>query len=160
MYSVSDKYLETFRKGVTFDRIKGRIWLKNGDILTVDDSFLVRNKLSITRRACKGELDIGTFNKAEMRISVYDDNAYDNEYAGARIILAYELAVDKTESGDYVFESVPLGTFYVDGKQSKRKRNELSLVAYDKASFFDVAIPDTIRNAAYANLYEIGRAHV
>ena len=70
-------------------------------------------------------------------------------------MLAYELAVGKTESGDYVFESVPLGTFYVDGKQSKRKRNELSLVAYDKASFFDVAITDTIRNAAYANLYEL-----
>lgn len=155
MYNVSDKYLEAFRKGVAFDRIRGRIWLKNGDILTVDDSFLVRNKLSITRRVCKGELDIGTFNKAEMRISVYDDNAYDNEYAGARIILAYELAVDKTESGDYVFESVPLGTFYVDGKQSKRVRNELSLVAYDKSSFFDVAIPDTIRSANYANIYEL-----
>lgn len=155
MYNVSDKYLEAFRKGVTFDRIRGRIWLKSGDILTVDDSFLVRNKLSITRRVSKGELDIGTFNKAEMRISVYDDNAYDNEYAGARIMLAYELAVDKTESGDYVFESVPLGTFYVDGKQSKRKRNELSLVAYDKASFFDVAITDSIRNAKYANLYEL-----
>lgn len=138
MYSVSSDYLKAFRKTNRVDRVSGYIYLTDGTGITISDSIIVRNKLSITRKICGTQFEIGTFNAAEICMTITADNAYNLNWNNARINISYELRTAVAEDGTETWETVPLGFFRVDGQQTKRVGNTVTLFGYDSASAFDV----------------------
>lgn len=139
MYPVSDEYIAAMKAPVRRDKITGAIKLRDGTIFPIDDSVIAQNSLSITRSVCTSKFDIGTVNCAEMKLTIFDDSANDNEYGGAQINLKYSLCTDWEND---VWESVQLPPFWVDRTQVTRKRSKLTIKAYDALSKLDVAMPD------------------
>ncbi len=122
--------------------IQGKITLKNGTELEINEGMLVRDGLSFSMSTSSGgRFDIGTFNAAELRISIYDEEAAGHEFDAAVITL-----FDADESGENVS---PLGTYYTDGTKTDRRSRFVKLTAYDAATLFDVEIDDSSRAAEY-----------
>ncbi len=139
MYSVSEDYKEAIRQRVVNDRIAGSITLSDGTKLTISDRSLVKNSLKISHELCD-DYRIGTFHIGCLQIAVFDDNALLRDFSGARIEPVYEI---ETAKG---WESVPMGIYYADGNSVRRKRNTVSLTAYDCGCFFDQVIPEERRS--------------
>ena len=139
MYAVSDEYIAAMRAPVRRDKVTGHIKLRDGTVLPIDDSKIIQNKFTVIRKVCGSKFDTGTANCAEMNITLFDESAYGNEYGGALVKLTYSLCVNTAEDK---WESVPFPPFWADGKQVTRKRNMLTIKAYDGMSKLDVAMPD------------------
>lgn len=149
MYPVSDKYIAARRAAFREERITGGIKLKDGTIIAVDDSVLVQGSLSITSKVCTNDrFDIGSANCSVMSLKIKDKNAYDHEFGGALIKLTYGIVVETAEDGTKIWESVPLPPFFVgassDSDSCVRKRDMVTLKAYDTMSLLDINFPDTI----------------
>lgn len=149
MYPVSDKYIAARRAAFREERITGGIKLKDGTIIAVDDSVLVQGSLSITSKVCTNDrFDIGSANCSVMSLKIKDKNAYDHEFGGALIKLTYGIVVETAEDGTKTWESVPLPPFFVgassDSDSCVRKRDMVTLKAYDTMSLLDINFPDTI----------------
>ena len=149
MYPVSDKYIAARRAAFREERITGGIKLKDGTIITVDDSVLVQGSLSITSKVCTNDrFDIGSANCSVMSLKIKDKNAYDHEFGGALIKLTYGIVVETAEDGTKTWESVPLPPFFVGASSESdscvRKRDMVTLKAYDTMSLLDINFPDTI----------------
>lgn len=149
MYPVSDKYIAARRAAFKEERITGGIKLKDGTIIAVDDSVLVQGSLSITSKVCTNDkFDIGTANCSVMSLKIRDKNAYDHEFGGALVKLTYGIVVETAEDGTKTWESVPLPPFFVgassDSDSCVRKRDMVTLKAYDTMSLLDINFPDTI----------------
>ena len=138
MYSVSEDYKRAIREKVVSDRIGGSIVLSDGASLTISDRNLVKNSLKISHELCD-DYRIGTFHIGCLQIAVFDDNALLRDFSGARIEPVYEI---ETAKG---WERVPMGIYYTDGNSVRRKRNTVSLTAYDCGCFFDRVIPEERR---------------
>lgn len=118
--------------------IQGTITLKNGTEIEINDDVLVRDGLSFSMSTSTGgRFDIGTFNAAELKISIYDEEAAGHEFDAAIISLS-----ETDESGE---NTSKLGTYYVDGTKTDRRNKLVKLVAYDAATRFDVEIEDKYR---------------
>lgn len=118
--------------------IQGKITLKNGTEIEINENVLVRDGLSFSMSTSSGgRFDIGTFNAAELKISIYDEEAAGHEFDTAVISLS---EVDESEEN-----ASPLGTYYVDGTKTDRRNKFVKLVAYDAAVLFDVEIDDTYK---------------
>lgn len=139
MFPVSDAYLAAMRSPVITDKVYGWIKMKSGEIIEITDEMIQQGSLVITRSTCGSQFDIGTFNAAQMSITLFDDAAYDREYGGAVVILRYSVLTDKVSD---TWEDVPLGTFYIDGQVTVRKGGRVTLKAYDYTSNFDIQLPD------------------
>lgn len=149
MYPVSDKYIAARRAAFREERITGGIKLKDGTIIAVDDSVLVQGSLSITSKVCTNDrFDIGSANCSVMSLKIKDKDAYDHEFGGALIKLTYGIVVETAEDGTKTWESVPLPPFFVgassDSDSCVRKRDMVTLKAYDTMSLLDINFPDTI----------------
>lgn len=149
MYPVSDKYIAARRAAFKEERITGGIKLKDGTIIAVDDSVLVQGSLSITSKVCTNDkFDIGTANCSVMSLKIRDKNAYDHEFGGALVKLTYGIVVETAEDGTKTWESVPLPPFFVGASSESdscvRKRDMVTLKAYDTMSLLDINFPDTI----------------
>lgn len=149
MYPVSDKYIAARRAAFKEERITGGIKLKDGTKIAVDDSVLVQGSLSITSKVCTNDrFDIGSANCSVMSLKIKDKNAYDHEFGGALIKLTYGIVVETAEDGTKTWESVPLPPFFVgassDSDSCVRKRDMVTLKAYDTMSLLDINFPDTI----------------
>lgn len=149
MYPVSDKYIAARRAAFKEERITGGIKLKDGTIIAVDDSVLVQGSLSITSKVCTNDkFDIGSANCSVMSLKIKNKNAYDHEFGGALIKLTYGIVVETAEDGTKTWESVPLPPFFVgassDSDSCVRKRDMVTLKAYDTMSLLDINFPDTI----------------
>lgn len=149
MYPVSDKYIAARRAAFREERITGGIKLKDGTIIAVDDSVLVQGSLSITSKVCTNDrFDIGSANCSVMSLKIKDKNAYDHEFGGALIKLTYGIVVETAEDGTKTWESVPLPPFFVGASSESdscvRKRDMVTLKAYDTMSLLDINFPDTI----------------
>lgn len=115
--------------------IQGKITLKSGTEIEINDDALVRDGLSFSMSTSSGgRFDIGTFNAAELKISIYDDEAKDHEFDAA-VISLYET----DEDGENPYK---LGTYYVDGTKTDRRNKLVKLVAYDAATLFDIEIDE------------------
>ncbi len=139
MYTVSEAYRNALTEKVINDKIEGNVVLSDGTEIEITDSNLVKNSLKITHELC-GEYKIGTFNLGCMKIGFFDDEWLLRDYSGAKITLNYKI---ETTSG---WESVPLGIYIVDGQSVKRRRNTISLIAYDYGILFDCTLSDTLRS--------------
>lgn len=143
MFGVSDEYIAAMQSGIRIDKVYGRIFLKDGTKIDVDDSMIVQKSLSTNRRVFSGtSFDLGTFDASSMKISLRDKDALSHDYAGAAIVLRYSVAVAKNENGEREWEDVPLGVYYVDGQTTSRIGSVVHLKAYDSAAKFDVVRPD------------------
>ncbi len=138
MYSVSAEYIAALRKPYRIDKIEGTITLNGGTVIAITDDVIVRNKLSITRKVCGSSFDVGTFNAAELAITIKDSSAYEHNYHRARVSLTYSIRTAVAEDGGEVWESVPLGVFWVDGQQTTRVKDVVYLRAYDRTLNFDI----------------------
>ncbi|MBE6890038.1 MAG: hypothetical protein E7485_08510 [Ruminococcaceae bacterium] len=138
MYSVSAEYIAALRKPYRVDKVEGTITLYGGTVIAITDDVIVRNKLSITRKVCGSSFDVGTFNAAELAITIKDSSAYEHNYHRARVSLTYSIRTAVTEDGGEVWESVPLGVFWVDGQQTTRVKDVVYLRAYDRTLNFDI----------------------
>ena len=118
--------------------IQGKITLKNGAEIEITEDILVRDGLSFSMStSSSGRFDIGTFNAAELKISIYDEEAAGHEFDAAIISLS-----EVDESGE---NSEPLGTYYVDGTKTDRRNKLVKLVAYDAATLFDIEIDEEFK---------------
>ncbi|MGN1109923.1 MAG: hypothetical protein ACI4RK_11140 [Oscillospiraceae bacterium] len=145
MYPVSDAYLAARRSRVREERITGGIKLKDGTVITVDDTVIIQNSLSISKKVCSSsKFDIGTMNCSVLEMKLIDDSAYDHEFGGALIKLTYGLVTGVDEDGNKVWEEVPLPPFIADGREITRKWNVVSITAYDYISLLNIDYPDTI----------------
>lgn len=161
MYPVSDAYLAARRSRVREERITGGIKLKDGTIIAVDDSVIIQNSLSVSKKVCSSsKFDIGTVNCSVLEMKLVDDSAYDHEFGGALIRLKYGIVTGVDEDGNKVWEEVPLPPFFADGSEVTRKWNVITITAYDPISLLNMDYPDTIPTTSlYAALeYVCARA--
>lgn len=115
--------------------IQGKITLKNGTEIEINDGIIIRDGLSFSMSTSSGgQFDIGTFNASELKISIYDEEAAGHEFDAAVISLS---ETEENENGEGSFS---LGTYYVDGTKTDRRNKFVKLVAYDAATLFDVEI--------------------
>ncbi len=139
MYSVSESYKKALLEKHITDTVSGTAELKDGTVLTLDDNTIVTGSLRITHELCE-DYKVGTFNLGSLNIGFFDDNALGRDFSGAKIVLTYRI---ETEEG---WESVPLGIFIADGQSVIRRRNTVTLTAYDYGILFDCTLGVTIRN--------------
>lgn len=139
MYSVSESYKNALLQKHITDMVEGTAVLKDGTVIELDDSTIVNGSLKITHELCD-DFKVGTFNLGSMRIGFFDDNALGRDFSGAKITLTYKI---KTEAG---WESVPLGIFIADGQTVIRRRNTVTLTAYDYGILFDCNLGVTLSN--------------
>lgn len=90
MYPVSDSYKNALLQKHITDTVSGKIVLKNGTEITLNDSTIVTGSLRISHELCD-DYRIGTFNLGSMNIGFFDDNALGRDFSGARITLDYKL---------------------------------------------------------------------
>ncbi len=139
MYSVSESYKEALLQKHITDTVEGTAVLKDGTVIELDDSTIVNGSLKITHELCD-DYRVGTFNLGSMRIGFFDDNALGRDFSGAKITLTYKI---KTDAG---WERVPLGIFIADGQTVIRRRNTVTLTAYDYGILFDCNLGVTLSN--------------
>ncbi|MGN0577290.1 MAG: hypothetical protein ACI4J4_01585, partial [Ruminiclostridium sp.] len=145
MYEVSEAYLTALKEKAVKDSISGSITLTDGTVIEIDDSVLVQNTLKITKELCSDSYRIGTFNLSCLKLTIYDDNALGRDYSGAKISLSYKLFLGQDFSAS---EAVPLGVFTVEGQSVVRRKNRVSLTAYDNGIFFDVEPSESIKSSS------------
>ncbi|MGN0618276.1 MAG: hypothetical protein ACI4J7_04565 [Ruminiclostridium sp.] len=147
MYEVSGNYLAALKEKAVKDSISGTITLTDGTVIEIDDSIIVQNTLKITKELCSDSYRIGTFNLSCLKLTIYDDNALGRDYSGAKISLSYKLFLGQDFSAS---EAVPLGIFTVEGQSVVRRKNRVTLTAYDNGIFFDVEPSESIRSSSYS----------
>ena len=146
MYEVSEAYLTALKEKAVKDSISGSITLSDGTNIEVNDSVLLKNSLKITKELCSDNYRIGTFNLGCLKMTIYDDNALGRDYSGAKISLSYKLFTGQNFSAA---EAVPLGVFTVEGQSVVRRKNRVTLTAYDNGIFFDIEPSESIKSSSY-----------
>lgn len=163
MYTVSNQYLLARAAPVKEERITGGIKLKDGTLIAVDDSVLVKGTLTINKKACGNTLDIGTATSSVLTMTIKDEHAYDHDFGGALIKLTYGIVTSVSESGVKTWEDVPLPPFFVNGHMTGcvRNRNTIKLEAYDTMTLLDINFGDGVPSDLWqALLYACNRAGV
>ncbi|MBP5605513.1 MAG: hypothetical protein J6X60_08220, partial [Ruminiclostridium sp.] len=128
MYEVSAEYLEALKLSTRSDRIAGTITLPGSeDSISIDDENLVSGTLKIVRELCGDSYRIGTFNLSSVSFSVFTDSGPGTDFTGASVELSYFLDI-----GEGVYEEIPLGKYLIDPVLSTRRKNILSVIAYDE----------------------------
>ena len=126
MYNVTEGYLDTLKQKVRKDSIEGEITLSDGTLIEINDDVLVSGSLKLTKELCGEKYRVGTFNLSCLKFSIFIENALGIDLTGATVRLDYRLRFP--ESG---YELVPLGIYLADPVLSVRRKNILSVVAYD-----------------------------
>ncbi len=139
MYSVSDSYKKALLEKHITDTVEGSVVLRDGTSIALSDKNIVTGSLRICHELCD-DYKIGTFNLGSLNIGFFDDNALGRDFSGAKITITYKI---ETEGG---WESVPMGIFIADGQSVVRRRNTVTLTAYDYGILFDCTLGTTIRN--------------
>lgn len=145
MYNVSDAYLSALKNPYRVDKISGMIRLSDNTRIILSDENTIQNKLTITKKACGTTFSVGNFNSAQLTLGIFDDSAGSTNYSGAVVYLEYSLltAYDNA-TGQETWEDIPLGYFYIDGQETTRRGNQVTLHGYDAAYKFDVNLPSHI----------------
>lgn len=137
MYTVTAEYTENIAKTVRYTGITGYIQAKSGTTYPISDKNIAANSLVITRKLnSRGDYRPGGVTAAELSVSLLGFGDISDSLDGARIVLFFLLyrSAEMTE-----YDRVPLGVFWVDGSQIKRKFDTVKLKAYDGLLKFDIA---------------------
>ena len=130
--------------------LRGYIKLADGETrIDFTDANIVNGSVSITMSTCRNtKFDFGTFNAAILKIGIFDDEALNHDFSGARIALQ-----------EYDGENArSLGRYYVDGTKTKRRKNQISLTAQDGTAAFDTAISDSDKQNTYTPMQALTAA--
>lgn len=137
MYTVTAEYAENIAKTVRYTGITGYIQAKSGTTYPISDKNIAANSLVITRKLnSRGDYRPGGVTAAELSVSLLGFGDISDSLDGARIVLFF-LLYRSAEMAEY--DRVPLGVFWVDGSQIKRKFDTVKLKAYDGLLKFDIA---------------------
>lgn len=146
MYAVTEQYSQSIAKAVRTTAVSGFIKTKGGEILPINDGSIKTGSLSISSRLnSSGDFKPGGVYSSELSVTFLGIAA--DGLDGARITLDFRLY--RGNSGEC--DSVPLGTFYVDGSTIKRRGRAVSLKADDALMNFDYpaeAISGTLHELA------------
>ena len=124
--------------------ITGTITLKTGDIIEITDSNILVSSLKLTMSTCQGlTYDLGSFNAGMLNVGIFDDEALDHEFDGAKIELS---AVEEKEEETV---TTSLGIYLVDGSKTQRKKNVVKLTAQDYSTLFDIELSTEIKEGTY-----------
>lgn len=126
MYNVSQSYLDALAAKAVNEAVTGSLSLPESGSITINDSNLVSGSLKLTKELCGEKYRIGTFNLSCLKFSFFTDNASIIDLTGGSVSLSYKLA-----AAGGSFDTVPLGTFFVDPILSSRRGNVITIVAYD-----------------------------
>lgn len=136
MIQVTDPYKEAVAAVTRSEKIKGYIMFKNGEKLQITDENIVQGSLIIDEQICFGSFQTGTFNSAQMKLAIYDDNAMNRDFTNALVSLNHGLLLG---GGAYYY--IPLGKYNVDGSLLKRRRDRVFLTAFDNSVRFGMEKP-------------------
>ncbi|MBR5090177.1 MAG: hypothetical protein IK093_12185 [Ruminiclostridium sp.] len=132
---------------ITTSSITGTI-TGNDFSIDVTDEIIMQNGLSITMTTSDySDLKIGTFNAAKMKLNIYDDDAAQHDFTDALIVLTLHETDEDENTTD-----TDLGLYIVDSTLSSRKRNQVKLVAFDKAVNFDIVLSSSFKNTEFTPL--------
>ena len=136
-----------------YDMIQGTVTLAAGTVIEVTDASIVRGSVSISMSTCRdSSFTFGTFNYAVLKIGIIDDEALLHDFAGA------EITLQKVDGEGASAVTTGLGTYYVDGTKTKRRKTAVMLTAYDKTSAFDTEISDTVKGSTHTPYTAISAA--
>lgn len=148
MYAVTAEYAENIAKTVRYTGVTGYVQAKSGTSYPITDDNISANSLVIKRALNKrGDYRPGGVAAAEMSIGLLGFGDLADNLNGARIVLFFDLY--RTAAMEE-YDRVPLGVFFVDGSQIKRKYSTVKLKAYDGMLKFDIAA-----SALTGTLYEL-----
>ena len=148
MYAVTEEYSKNIAKTVRYTGVNGYVQAKSGTSYHISDDNISANSLVITRKLnSRGDYRPGGVTAAEMSISLLGFGDVADNLNGARIVLFFDLY--RTAAMEE-YDRVPLGVFFVDGSQIKRKYSTVKLKAYDVMLKFDIAA-----SALTGTMYEL-----
>lgn len=130
MYPVSSAYLDAIAQPNREFKIEVLFKYKDGTKAVFDDST-IKGEVKIESQCVSGSascnvIDVGAVPTARASLTVIEDDTNLRRYAGAEFSITVSL---KLESGKY--ESVPMGTFYVDISKTSRIGNKIEIYGYD-----------------------------
>jgi len=126
--------------------LTGLIRLKDDTRIELTEEMLA-SAPSISMSTCSDTaFDIGTFNAGMLKISIYDDEALEHQFDGAKISLTLTSGTEEEP------ETLPLGVYHVDGNKTARRKNKVSLTAQDSTLMFDIELPATLTTGTYTPL--------
>lgn len=142
MYTVSDEYkikmldqVQTHALSGTIDSIS----FTGGDVIGV----------SYTAKCADKKVNIGGVNIGTLKLTFLTDILNRGDYFGKEITISDSLLIGYDDDDDPIWESVPLGTFYV-AEATWRAEGMVDIVAYDCLSKMDKNIDiDTSSGTVY-----------
>lgn len=132
--------------GRPLDLVEGTIIFTDATTMSIDSSVLLSNAISISKQCVDGDsLMFGGVFTSVLTLSLLTDK---DRYAffNARIDLIYKITIGYTEPEDPndepepIFETIPLGVFYV--ADATRTRDTVNLTAYDSMTLLDKELGD------------------
>ena len=132
MYSVSNDYISKMFDQVQTHRLSGTI-----GSTSFSDSDVIG--VSYTNRCSDKKVNVGSVNIGTLKLTFLTDILNRGEYYGKAITLSDSLLTGYDENDDPVWESVPLGTFYV-GEAKWTSAGMVNVTAYDCLSKLDTPL--------------------
>lgn len=129
MYSVSNEYLTKMFDQVQTHKLSGTI-----DSVPFSDSDVIG--VSYTNRCSDKKVNVGSVNIGTLKLTFLSDILNRGEYYGKAITLSDSLLTGYDGNDDPIWESVPLGTFYV-GEAKWTAAGTINITAYDCLSKMD-----------------------
>lgn len=138
MYPTSNDYKTAIRASDRpYNTVYGTITLSNGSTITVNDSVMPTNAVSISKQCIDGdELMFGGVFASILKLSIFTNQ---DRYAffGANIKLNYKIQIGISDNQP-VYEPIPLGVFTI--ADADRPSDIVNLTAYDNMTMLDGSI--------------------
>lgn len=135
MYEVSEKYLNTLTEKTKTDRIEIKITLKNGNVINLDDSKIIKGSLFVNNQCLNGnEFHFGCTYAGECGFSFKDDINRYALYDSIVEITYYRVLEDDTE------EVIPMGVYLID--EAEKTYTITNVKALDRMTLLDVSFKD------------------
>lgn len=142
MYNVSNDYKIAIEKLSRETKISGKMVLKDGTEISINDKDIMLGTLNIDNACVNGQdFELGSVYLGQLKMSLNTEIDRYKIY-GAVITLSYFL---KLQNGNY--EEVPLGIYTIE--DAVRSGKYISITAYDNMNKFDKDFVTTTNGSAY-----------
>ena len=132
MYQVSEAYITKMFDQVQTHRLSGQI---DSVDFYAEDVIGV----SYTNRCSDKNVNLGSVNIGVLKLTFLKDLLNRGDYYGKIITLSDSLLIGYTEQEEEIWESVPIGTFYV-AEATWRAEGMVDITAYDCLSLLDIPL--------------------
>ena len=128
MYNVSESYRSKMFDQIQTHRLTGTV-----DNVSFDDGDVIG--VSYTNRCAEKKVNLGSVNIGTLKLTFLNDILNRGEYYGKTISLSDSLYLGLDENEEPVWESVPIGTFYI--AEAVWSAAGIDITAYDCLSKLD-----------------------